>query len=402
MTVLLFWLCAAFIAYVYAGYPALLAVRARLVRRRSGHVRPAPPLPSVSIVVAARNEAAVIARRVENLLQLDYPSALRQIIVVSDGSDDDTEAVLKSYGSRIDVIALPPSGKAAALNAGVAQADHDIIVFTDARQTFAADALRELARSFDDPHVGAVSGELRLEGEPGGRRSAAGDRRTIDGPAPPRADRRSGADRRQIVQSTIAAAVGLYWRLEKRIRQLESNVDSVIGATGAIYAMRRRLWTPLPAGTVLDDVLAPMRCVLAGHRVVFNARALAFDRLAPNAAVEARRKRRTLAGNYQILLLEPRLLLPWSNRLWLQYVSHKVGRLVVPYALVGLLLTSAVLAGRSTFYAVALAAQGAFYLLAMYGAWLEFDDRRQEDLARTAVAEGSMTRLKLESSRNGR
>src|SRR6185295_15514492 len=129
---------------------------------------------------------------------------------------------------------------------------------------------------------------------------------------------------------------------------------SMLGATGAIYAMRRSLWRPLPADTILDDVLAPMRAVLAGYRVVFNDRARAFDRTAPDAQAESRRKVRTLAGNYQILWLEPQLLMPWRNPVWLQYASHKLGRLFVPYALLIILASSIALASRSIVYAAAL------------------------------------------------
>jgi cellulose synthase/poly-beta-1,6-N-acetylglucosamine synthase-like glycosyltransferase len=331
-----FWLSGAFIAYVYAGYPALLWLWARVRPRSLASASPGQRRPAVSIVVAARNEGPRLAARIENLLHLDYPPARRQIIVVSDGSTDDTLAVLDRYRGVVDVVAVPAGGKALALNAGVRRAKHDVLVFADARQMFAADALMELTAPLVDPLVGAVTGELVLEGD-----------------------------------STIADAVGMYWRYEKQIRQYESAVGSMLGATGAIYAMRRRLWQPLPADTILDDVLAPMRAVLAGYRIVLNNRARAFDRTAPDAEAEARRKVRTLAGNYQILRLEPRLLLPWHNPVWLQYVSHKLGRLFVPYALLLLIASSMALAERSIVYAAALFGQCVFYLLAGYGAWLE-------------------------------
>jgi poly-beta-1,6-N-acetyl-D-glucosamine synthase len=166
----------------------------------------------------------------------------------------------------------------------------------------------------------------------------------------------------------------LYWRFEKWMRQLESEVGSTLGTTGAIYAMRRALWKPLTPDTILDDVVAPMRCVLAGYRVVFNPRARAFDRPAPDAHTETRRKIRTLAGNYQMVCREPRLLLPWCNSVWFQYGSHKLTRLVVPYALIALMASNIALADRSIVYAVVLAAQCAFYLLAGYGAWLDFKE----------------------------
>jgi hypothetical protein len=141
-----------------------------------------------------------------------------------------------------------------------------------------------------------------------------------------------------------------------------------------MYAMRRSLWRPLPPDTILDDVLAPMRCVLAGFRVVFADRARAFDRTARDARTESLRKRRTLAGNYQLLWLEPSLLLPWRNPAWIQFVSHKVARLAVPFALPPLWLLSLLLTRRSPVYAAAFTAQCLFYLFAGYGAWLERHD----------------------------
>jgi hypothetical protein len=180
------------------------------------------------------------------------------------------------------------------------------------------------------------------------------------------------------LRSTIADGVGLYWKYEKQLRRLESAVDSTLGATGAIYAMRRALYTPLPAETLLDDVLTPMRVVLQGYRVVFNERAKAFDRAAVDADAEARRKVRTLAGNYQILVLEPRLLLPWTNRVWVQYLSHKLGRLAVPYALLAIFAASLVLAASSLFYAAALGAQVLFFLMAGLGALIEMNARRKD------------------------
>ena len=147
---------------------------------------------------------------------------------------------------------------------------------------------------------------------------------------------------------------------------------STTGASGAIYALRRSLWRPLPPATLLDDVLAPTRVIVAGKRVVFEDRALAFDAAEPDGAAEMRRKKRTLAGNYQILGLEPRLLLPFSNPIWVQYVSHKVGRLLVPWALIAAFVTSAVLAADSWMYRVAFILQLAFYGLAALGAWIDF------------------------------
>jgi cellulose synthase/poly-beta-1,6-N-acetylglucosamine synthase-like glycosyltransferase len=407
--VLLFWSSVAIVAYVYAGYPLLLYCGLRIadcglritncglfrsrrsairnpqssirhdgsaIRTTESAIRNPQSAMGVSIVIAARNEAALLGPRIENLLSLDYPADRRQIIVVSDGSTDGTLDVLSRYPGVVDAVTVPAGGKAVALNAGVARATFDIVVFADARQTFAPDALQELVAPFADPAIGAVSGELLLDAESACRRLNR-ERRTFERRRDLRAqaDDRRLDDRRVTARSTIADGVGLYWKYEKQLRRMESAVDSTLGATGAIYAMRRSLFAPLPADTLLDDVLAPMRVVLSGSRVVFNERALAFDRASVDADAETRRKVRTLAGNYQILALEPRLLLPWRNRVWLQYVSHKLGRLIVPYALLGAFASSLALASVHVFYLLALAAQVGFYLLAGCGAIIEYRGR---------------------------
>jgi cellulose synthase/poly-beta-1,6-N-acetylglucosamine synthase-like glycosyltransferase len=342
-----FWISATVIAYVYAGYPLLVAAWAR-VAPKTPRTGPFPPgrWPSLSVIVAARNEAARLPARIDNLLHLPYDGAL-EIIVVSDGSTDRTADAVAPYAARGDVrfVEVPAGGKPLALNAGVAAAGGDILVFADARQRFARPALTALVSNFADPEVGGATGELILDCETG----ASG--------------------------SSIGEGVGAYWKYEKWLRRNESLVRSTLGATGAIYALRRTLWRPLPADTLLDDVLAPMRAVLDGWRVVFEAEAIAEDRTAPDAAAEARRKRRTLAGNYQILVQEPRLLIPIVNPVWLQYVSHKVGRLVVPWALIGLFVSSVALAPSGWFHALALMAQIGFYALAGLGGWLEARNR---------------------------
>jgi cellulose synthase/poly-beta-1,6-N-acetylglucosamine synthase-like glycosyltransferase len=347
---ILFWASAFVIAYVYVGYPALIGAWARLAPRPVRKATFAPGAsPSISIVVAARNEAERLPGRLDNLLGLPY-DGWREIIVVSDGSTDDTREALAPYSEcgAIRLIEVPAGGKPLALNAGVAAARGEIVVFADARQRFSEQALTALAANFADPTVGGATGELILDCE--------------SGPS----------------ASTIGDGVGAYWKYEKWLRRNEGMVWSTLGATGAIYALRRSLWQPLPAETLLDDVLAPMRAVLGGSRVVFEEGATAEDRTAPDAAAEARRKRRTLAGNYQILAHEPRLLLPFLNPVWLQYVSHKVGRLVVPWALMTLFVVSAALAVTHWIYAAAFVAQAAFYGLAVVGAWLDAQGSRTD------------------------
>jgi biofilm PGA synthesis N-glycosyltransferase PgaC len=396
---LAFWISTLTIVYVYAGYPLLMMIWARVRPRRTSHrtssapAIPTPEYPRISIVIAARNEAARLPARIENLLALAYPADRREIIIVSDGSTDDTLAVLGRF-PEVQAIAAPAHGKAAALNLAVARASGEILVFADARQMFAPDALRALVAPLVDATIGGVTGELLLDcetAEVAGRRSGV-ERRRTPGNRRMRAgratDRRVGADRRGRLVSTISDGVGLYWRYEKQLRRLESAVGSTLGATGAIYALRRVLYRPLPDDTILDDVLAPMRVVLAGYRVVFTDQAIAFDQAAADANAEQRRKVRTLAGNVQILGIEPRLLVPFVNPVWLQYMSHKVGRLLVPYCLLTLFAASVALAAEQVVYAVALAAQCGLYLLGGYGAWLDF-------MARPAPAPGAAESMTL-------
>jgi cellulose synthase/poly-beta-1,6-N-acetylglucosamine synthase-like glycosyltransferase len=361
----LFWISVGFIVYAYAGYPALLAVWTRLrgdrnqdagIRNQeSGNQHPASTLPRVSVIIAARNEAARLPARIDNILASDYPTDRIEIIVASDGSTDDPAAALAPYHTRVRLLLLPARGKAAALNTAVLHARHPILVFADARQRFAPDAIRLMVAAFSTSQIGAVSGELIIDCEQGG---VAAQR------------------------STVGEGVGAYWKYEKWLRRREATIASSIGVTGAVYAMRRWLWQPLPTDAILDDVLGPMRIVQRGYRVVFEPAAQAFDRAARDAATELRRKVRTLAGNFQLLRYEPRFLVPGRNPVWLQFMSHKLARLFVPYALIALFVSSAWLRSTSVFYAVAFWAQTLFYGLAIYGALL---DRRARLTPTTAV-----------------
>jgi biofilm PGA synthesis N-glycosyltransferase PgaC len=320
----IFWGSAAVIAYTYFGYPGWLWLR-KLWRSKA--VRRGPCSPFVSVVVVVRNEECVLERKLENLLTLDYPAELIQLVVVSDGSTDGTEAILRSYASnpRVNVVLNQLSrGKASGLNDAFELAQGDIVVFTDARQEIEPCALRMLLENFADPQVGCVSGELML-----------GD--------PKKGETREG--------------LGVYWRVEKRIRELESASGSVVGATGAFYAIRRNLLMALRPETILDDVYLPMRVARQGFRVVFDSRARAWDSDL-GAAREFTRKVRTLSGNYQLLQLAPWLLTS-ANPIRFEFVSHKLLRLIVPFALAGTLVASIAL--RAPVYRVALALQAAFY-----------------------------------------
>lgn len=326
MAIWIFLACFAVVFYAYAGYWLAL----RIFARRQP-VKTAPQEPTVSIVMAARNEGRNLPAKLANLAELDYPAHLLQMIVVSDGSTDDTADVLGRF-PEVRAVLLPSSaGKAVALNEGVRHATGEMLLMLDVRQRVEPDALRRLVAPFADPAVGAVSGELVLEdanGAPSGE------------------------------------ALGVYWKIEKAVRRMESESGSVVGVTGAIYLMRRSLYQPLPAGLVLDDVLVPMQVARQGSRVLFQPAAIAHDRIFAEPGKEFRRKVRTLTGNLQLLQVAPWLLSP-SNPLLLRFVSHKLLRLVVPFLLVGMLVSSAV-SPSPAMHAV-LALQVLFFALAIAG-----------------------------------
>jgi poly-beta-1,6-N-acetyl-D-glucosamine synthase len=326
----LFWSSWALIFFAYAGYPILLYLRAQFW---SIPVRRASIFPQVTILLAAHNEEKNLPGKLTNLAELDYPADLLDVIVVSDGSGDGTNKILDAWeGPSRRSFKLPiHRGKAAALNVGAAEAKGEIIVFTDARQAIASDALKIIVENFADPCVGCVSGELML------RESAA---------------------------ARSAEGLGLYWRVEKNIRYWEGLVGSTVGATGALYAVRRELFLPIPQDLILDDVYVPLQVVRQGQRVVFEPRALAWDDFMPSAKQEFRRKLRTLTGNYQLLQLAP-WILTTSNPLLLQFVCHKMLRLLVPFALLCLLGSAFWL--REGVYGLVLALQLFFYALAGLG-----------------------------------
>lgn len=324
------WASVALLVHVFVGYPLLAWLGAR---SQSLPVRRAPLTPTVSIVLAVYNGNSAIRAKLKNLLQLDYPAGQIEIIVACDGCTDVTVALAEAGARRhprVRVLAFTSRrGKAACLNDAVAAATGDIVLFNDVRQRLSPSALRELVANFADPAVGAVGGELHMDN----------------------------------VDTGFAKGVDAYWRYEKFIRHAESQSGSTIGVSGALYAIRRDLYEPLPAGTVLDDVLVPMRIARAGWRVIVEPRAMAWDRPSREAKDERKRKIRTLAGNYQLLQMAPWLLSPFANPLWFRFVSHKLLRLAAPWLLLLLTASTMVLARRSLVYAAMLAAVAGSVLL---------------------------------------
>lgn len=334
MTAWIFWLSLALVVYAYAGYPLLLTVWARLRPRPLVH--DAAGAPSVAIVVVGFNEGKRIGAKIESCLAQTYRRGAVRVVIASDGSTDDMGTVVAGYAPR-GVTWLPFSerrGKAACLNDAAAACHEDVIVFTDARQRLHPEAVERLVNALGDPRFGAVSGELVFE-----------------------ADDASG----------FAAGIDAYWRYEKFIRRQEAETGSVVGVTGALYAIRRACFRPIPVQTILDDVAIPMQVVMQGYRVGFEAGAMAYDRPSTQVDQERLRKVRTLAGNFQLMQLFPRWVAPWSNPIWVAFFSHKLARLLAPFAMVTGLLANAVLSLDSAFYAACLVGQLLFAAAAWAG-----------------------------------
>ncbi len=334
LLVLLFMISFGVLAYTFLGYGLHIGWLARRRARPLSRPQEGAPLPAVCVVVATHNGEKNIVARLQNLLAAEYPPEKVRVVLVSDGSTDATVARAETVkDSRVTILSRPKrAGKAAALNFALTCATEEIIAFTDVRQHFAADTLARLAAHFSDPEIGAVSGSLEI--------APAG--------------------------STTGSGVDAYWRYEKTMRANESRYDSCIGCTGAVYAIRRELFVPIPEDTLLDDVVIPMQIAICGKRVIHDPDAHAYDPQPLEPAAELLRKQRTLAGNFQILFRYPAWLSPFRNHLWWQLLAHKYLRLVAPLFLLSSFVANAGLMGHP-FYAACFAAQLLFYLLAALG-----------------------------------
>jgi biofilm PGA synthesis N-glycosyltransferase PgaC len=329
----------AVLVYTYFVYPLLIAICARVrpmkIRKDHGHT------PMVSALIPVFNAEQYIAKKLESLLEQEYPVDRFEILLLSDGSDDGSDALLQDYAEkhpkRIRVFrADKRSGKPSALNRMRQEAKGEVLLMTDIRQPVNPRCLRELVSYFGDPAIGAVSGNLELEGGTG---------------------------------------AGVYWKYEKWIRRSEGRFRSMVGVTGALYMVRRQDLVDIPLGMALDDMWVPMRLRLQRRRVAFAPEAIAYDQAFADDR-EFGRKARTLAGNYQLFGALPKLLVPFVNPSWFETFSHKIMRLVCPWALLALLGLSAgaLLQGEAslgefqyTLHLALAAGQGAFYGLALLG-----------------------------------
>ena len=334
MTVL-FWIALGALLYMYAGYPLLVWILARLVGRepqRTGAV------PSVSLLIPAYNEEAHIETKLRNSLALDYPQDRLEIIVASDGSTDRTNAIVQQFASRgVTLLAMPQNiGKSAMLNRAVPQLAGEIIVFSDASSELEPQALRTLVRSFADPRIGCVCGLYRLRGSPGDLRGEG---------------------------------EGLYWAYETFIKRQESRLHSILGAHGAFYAIRKSLFQPLEGGAINDDYLIPMRVVEAGFRAVYDPDAVAWERELASVEGEFARRRRIAAGNCQQIVRLRHLLNPQHGWVALTFLSHKVLRTLAPLFMIAVLVTSLWL--PSGWRAAAAGGQALLYGSAVAGYWCQ-------------------------------
>lgn len=338
--------CAALVVYTYVGYPLIIAILARL-RPRTVHESSAI-LPTVTVCVAAHNAGAVIAAKIESLLAQSYPPDKLDILVLSDGSTDGTDEIVLRYTGRTPRVRLLRApirrGKPNALMRMVCEARGEILVMTDVRQRVAPLAVHALVTCLADPKVGCAAGVLTMNG------------------------------------TTGASA---YWRYERWIRRHESRFRSLIGVSGALYAIRKADFPAIDPDIILDDVWIPMRIRFSKKRVVLCEQALAEDRALADAA-EHGRKIRTLAGNYQLLCRMPALLVPILNPSWFETVSHRLCRLLCPWALLAMAAISVIGAASATEswpFGAALAVQVPAYALAVLGP----KGGRAAKLARTFV-----------------
>lgn len=325
---IVFWAAVAIIIYAFAGYPLVL-VGLRIFIRREVHK--APIRPSVSLLIPAYNEARVIARKIQNSLALDYPRDRIEIVVVSDGSTDNTVAIAQA-SRAVRVLALPNNrGKIAALNAAVPELRGEIIVFSDASAILAPDALTRVIENFADPSVGSVCGRYRT------------------------------VKREEV---NIGAPEDFYWRYEAFIKTKESELDSIVGAHGHLHAIRKNLYPALNVETINDDYVISISVLSRGFRAVHESAAIVFEEAREMTGFA--RRIRIVAGNLQQLRYLGTLLKPLQPLPLFFFLSHKVVRLVVPFAMIAALCANLVLI-EERMYGTMLAAQILFYALAVLG-----------------------------------
>lgn len=347
-----FWISVFVVFYAYAGYGLLLWLLVRVKESLRPRREPALPdeLPRVTLLVAAYNEEEIVDDKMANTLGLDYPEGLLDMVWVTDGSTDGTNAALERYPRVRVLFDAPRRGKSAALNRAMAYLDTPIVVFTDANTMLNSGAVKEIVRLFSDPAVGCVSGEKRIA-------------------VPDKQDATAGE--------------GLYWRYESALKSLDYRLYSAVGAAGELFAIRRELFVPLPDDTLLDDFVMSLRIAMSGYKIAYTSDAYAVETASEDISQEAKRKVRIAAGGLQsVWRLRGLLNIFRYGTLSFQYVSHRVLRwTLAPLCWFALLPLNIVLAvGGGTFYIVLLALQMLFYAAAFAGWLLEKRQTRNKFL----------------------
>lgn len=336
MILVVFWLSCGLVLYTYLGYPCLVWLFAKVFGQR---VQPAvsEKLPSAALLIAAYNEESVIAGRVENALALDYPPQLLEIVVASDGSADGTAETVRRYAERgVRIIDYQQRrGKASVLNSAMQEVHGEIVLLSDANTHFDPAAARKLVRWFEDPHVGAVCGRLVLVDPSTGR--------NVD---------------------------SLYWKYETFLKKCEGRLGALLGANGAIYAIRRDSFVPIPADTIVDDFVIPLLARLqSGRSIIYDPEAVAWEETPANIGSEFRRRSRIGAGGFQSIALLWRLLSPRQGWIAFTFFSHKVLRWLCPFFLIVAFVTNCLLI-RQPLYQATLGLQSLFYLVSLAGAFI--------------------------------
>ena len=331
MAMVAFWAAAVLLAQTYFLYPLWLLLLSRLRPQRQTPVG-SGAWPSVSLVVAAHDEAGCIEEKLRNSLALDYPPDRLEVLIGSDGSTDGTDDLIRACSDpRVRLSAAPRAGKTSVLNRCIPTARGELVLLSDANTRIEPGALKALVRHFEDPEVGAVCGRLQLYN-------------------PTRAEYEESA----------------YWKYESWLKALEGAQGAVVGANGGLYAIRRELFTPLPPSTIVDDFVIAVRLLDQGYRVLYEPEALAAEETTEDYGREFGRRARIAAGNFQSLGLVPGLLSPLRGFPAFAFWSHKVLRWCAPALMLVALVANAVLLDRPA-YRFTMAAQIGFYALAMLG-----------------------------------
>lgn len=339
---LLFWILAFVIFYTYAGYGLLLFVLTRIKKKRFQTIKTeinAQDLPEITLLVAAFNEKDYVTQKVQNTRQLDYPANKLKQIWVTDGSNDGTPELLKSYND-VWVLHQPArKGKIAALNRAMKYVKTPLVIFSDANTLLGKSSIKRIAKLFSNPDVGCVSGEKRIANS--------------------------------VAEAAASAGEGLYWKYESALKKWDAQINTAVGAAGELFSVRTHLFKPVEPDTILDDFIISLRIAMQGYTIQYDPEAFAIERASANVKEELKRKIRIATGGLQsIVRLKALLNIFRYKTLSFQYISHRVLRwTIAPVSLVLIFVFNILLLGETKFYQTLFALQMVFYLTAILG-WI--------------------------------